>query len=74
MVRVRVRVRPLVWHTGGRGERLGRPVATAVCAEDGREETELVPANDELLHVRVVVSLGEAAAVAAHIGRPPWDA
>eukprot|EP00964_Phaeocystis_antarctica_P078456 scaffold48800_cov40-Phaeocystis_antarctica.AAC.2 len=49
LVRVRVRVRALVWHTGGGRERLGRPVATAVCAEDGREETELVPAHDELL-------------------------
>ena len=53
--------------------RLRRPVAAPVRSEDGAEETELVPANDELAHVGTGRGRRDIAAVAADIRRPPAE-
>ena len=46
---------------------------TAMMHVRSRRASLLLPAHDELLHVRAVVRLGEAAPVAAHVGGPPRD-
>jgi|EP01049_Picozoa_sp_SAG25_P022363 hypothetical protein len=56
------------------GDFFGRALPVAVGAKDRAKAAELVPADDELLHVGALVGLLAAATVPAHVRRPPRDA